>query len=399
MNTTVARIVEILFQDYELTDELLTIKDEVMSNCQERFQDCVNRGLTEDEAISAVIESLKGMEEVLSAYPKRTGAAGQTGGSADGDEDDDEDDASPDRHLTFLPEEAREIEVSLVSEDVTFEPSPDDRIHVALLDSSILRAEAQNGCLRIFRDTAAQRDEGDSGNNSGKKGSAFYIFEDGKGFRLDSDSISSIVKNVGRMMRRSITIISNDAGIVRVQLPVDSEARLDLHTTSGDLTLSQVSVGALRAQTVSGDIDIELAEHVMLPEVKLLSSSGDVDVRLNARLLSVQSVSGDLSVAGRIDRVQAHTTSGDMEISSLTAEVNANTVSGDLTVQPEEAVPMIVSLKSTSGDLNLEAPDGATVTAQLKSISGDVHNRCRDEGLGSLIRVTAQTVSGDIYIR
>ena len=85
MNTTVARIVEILFQDYELTDELLTIKDEVMSNCQERFQDCVNRGLTEDEAISAVIESLKGMEEVLSAYPKRAGAAGQTSSSADDD--------------------------------------------------------------------------------------------------------------------------------------------------------------------------------------------------------------------------------------------------------------------------------------------------------------------------
>lgn len=396
MNTTVARIVEILFQDYELTDELLTIKDEVMSNCQERFQDCVNRGLTEDEAISAVIESLKGMEEVLSAYPRRVGTAGQTGGSAD---DEDDDDASPDRHLTFSPEEAREIEVSLASADVTFEPSPDDRIHVALLDSPILRAEAQNGRLRIFRDTAAQHDGGDSGKNGGRKGSSFYVFEDGKGFRFDADSITNVMKNVGRMMRRSITIISSDAGIVRVQLPVDSGARLDLHTTSGDLTLSQVSVGGLRAQTVSGNMDVELAAHVMLPEVKLLSSSGDVEVRLNARLLSVQSVSGDLTVAGRIDRVQAHTTSGDMEISSLTAEVNANTVSGDLTVQPEEAVPMIVSLKSTSGDLNLEAPDGATVTAQLKSLSGDVHNRCRDEGPGSLIRVSAQTVSGDIYIR
>ena len=71
MNATVARIVEILFQDYEMSGEVQTIRDEVMSNCQERFEDCLARGLTEDEAIAAVLERLKGMDEVLAEYPKK----------------------------------------------------------------------------------------------------------------------------------------------------------------------------------------------------------------------------------------------------------------------------------------------------------------------------------------
>jgi ABC-type proline/glycine betaine transport system permease subunit len=70
MNETVKRIVEILFQDTEMTDEVASIKDEVMNNCQERYADLVARGMTEDEAIGEVVESLKGMEEVIGEFPK-----------------------------------------------------------------------------------------------------------------------------------------------------------------------------------------------------------------------------------------------------------------------------------------------------------------------------------------
>ena len=71
MNDTVARIVEIMFQDVEMNEETAAIRDEVMNNCQERYNDLVSSGVSEDDAIAAVIESLKGMEDVLAPYKRR----------------------------------------------------------------------------------------------------------------------------------------------------------------------------------------------------------------------------------------------------------------------------------------------------------------------------------------
>ena len=54
MNATVQRIVELLFEDLEMSAEVQAIKDEVMNNCQERYEDLLAQGLSEDEAIAAI---------------------------------------------------------------------------------------------------------------------------------------------------------------------------------------------------------------------------------------------------------------------------------------------------------------------------------------------------------
>ena len=306
MNATVARIVEIMFQDTEMNEEVQALKDEVMNNCQERYNDMIARGLSEDEATAAVVDSLKGMEEVISQYPRKKAEEDDFDEDELDDDDDEDEDEDTEVDHTFDPESIRMIRVNLISDDVTVESSFDDRIHVCYDREDLPNLEVR----REGNVLVVERSEG-SGNR--------HIHMDFNGKGMKWDSFSDMFKDIGRMISGS-----------------------GIGFTIGRVTIS-------------------------LPKGHALAFEG-------------------------------HTTSGDMEISSLTAEVNANTVSGDLTVQPEEAVPMLVSLKSTSGDLNLEAPDGATVTAQLKSISGDVHNRCRDEGPGSLIRVTAQTVSGDIFI-
>ena len=65
MNATVQRIVELLFEDLEISAEVQAIKDEVMNNCQERYEDLLAQGLSEDEATGAVVESLKGRVTVI----------------------------------------------------------------------------------------------------------------------------------------------------------------------------------------------------------------------------------------------------------------------------------------------------------------------------------------------
>ena len=72
MNDTVARIVDLMFENTEMTEEVAALRDEVMNNCQERFFDLVESGVSEDDAISAVVESLKGMEDVVNQYQRKS---------------------------------------------------------------------------------------------------------------------------------------------------------------------------------------------------------------------------------------------------------------------------------------------------------------------------------------
>ena len=71
MNATIEKIVSLLFEDLAQTEETIAIREEILQNCQERYQDLRDSGMNEDDAIHAVIESLNGMEEMLSDYPRK----------------------------------------------------------------------------------------------------------------------------------------------------------------------------------------------------------------------------------------------------------------------------------------------------------------------------------------
>lgn len=117
-NETVERIVNLLFQDVEMTDEVQALYDETMSNCQERYQDMTSRGLSDDDAIAAVVESLKGMEDVISQYPKKSESpeAEEAPKSAEVPVDDDGDGEQTD--FTFHPADIGRIEMTMVCDDV-----------------------------------------------------------------------------------------------------------------------------------------------------------------------------------------------------------------------------------------------------------------------------------------
>ena len=163
-NETVERIVNLLFQDVEMTDEVQALYDETMSNCQERYQDMTSRGLSDDDAIAAVVESLKGMEDVISQYPKKAAApekdeASQTDdGWNDTAKEADEDDERTD--FAFHPADIKRIEMTMVCDDVHLEESPDGDVHVRFEDvegakASICRIEG--GVLRVCRDPNAPK--------------------------------------------------------------------------------------------------------------------------------------------------------------------------------------------------------------------------------------------------
>jgi len=71
MNATIRKIVDLLFEDLVESEETNAIREEILQNCQDRYQDLREAGISEDDAIHAVIESLNGMDEMLSEYPRK----------------------------------------------------------------------------------------------------------------------------------------------------------------------------------------------------------------------------------------------------------------------------------------------------------------------------------------
>ncbi|NUR69643.1 MAG: DUF4097 family beta strand repeat protein [Hamadaea sp.] len=97
--------------------------------------------------------------------------------------------------------------------------------------------------------------------------------------------------------------------------------KLDVEATSGDLTFEDISIGTLSAATVSGDVR---AVYTTSPaSLEISAVSGDVNVTLprdgTAYQVHLESTSGDLSTdvattAGATARIDLSTTSGDVRV-------------------------------------------------------------------------------------
>ena len=52
MNDTITKIVALLFEDLEETEETAALHDEILQNCQERYADLTAGGMTADEILA-----------------------------------------------------------------------------------------------------------------------------------------------------------------------------------------------------------------------------------------------------------------------------------------------------------------------------------------------------------
>ena len=129
--------------------------------------------------------------------------------------------------------------------------------------------------------------------------------------------------------------ISSRSGDINLQ---GSVFQAVLQSQSGYLRMETAVLQALRAETQSGDLDLQLRE-----------SPGQI---------ALQSVSGDMSLSGR-----------------LQAETTLNSASGDLEAQIHIAPSAAVSLNTNSGDIHLKLDPESQCRLDITSRSGDVESR------------------------
>lgn len=459
-NETVERIVNLLFQDVEMTDEVQALYDETMSNCQERYQDMTSRGLSDDDAIAAVVESLKGMEDVISQYPKKSESpeAEEAPKSADVPGDDDGDGEQTD--FTFHPADIGRIEMTMVCDDVHLEESPDGDVHVRFEDVEGAKASIchiEDGVLRVCRDPDAPKRNRSSFTVSGsfangrlyvkKPNGEYFFFGDKKsdkqveaeaerhakefeqhakefsdnmskmGFKQEStgdgknpnsiesmiDSFASTASRFGQELGKLFSSIkpnitvSRSIGDVTLCIPRIFDKPISVLTTSGDIEARDIHVTDLNFTSTSGDISIEL--FAPLNHGAFTTTSGDIDIEADANDVQISTVSGDVEIHGDYDHLKFASTSGDVELEAKVRQCDFSSVSGDLDLRFTGALSLING-STTSGNIDVELPDDTgTNNIDVHSRSGDISMRRSGRRGSRTVTGSIRSVSGDIEIR
>jgi DUF4097 and DUF4098 domain-containing protein YvlB len=160
----------------------------------------------------------------------------------------------------------------------------------------------------------------------------------------------------------------------RVSIDLPPGCRLDVTTSSGDVTLAgeQELEGVVRLDTRSGDIAVSGGTR----ELDLDTASGDVEIRdVELATLRVDTASGDVRVRSRVGRAEVEAASGDVRLEALAGPLTAETASGDLFARwhtrPSEGAARI---RTSSGDVQLRFPAATVLHGEVRTTSGRIRS-------------------------
>ena len=369
MNQTVKRIVDILFQDVVENEETSALHEELMNNCQEHYQDLISRGLSEDEAVGEVVESLKGMKDVIAQYPKKAGAPAGA--------------AAADEGRTWVFSGLDSLKVDTSDQDIFVGPSADGDIHVYCDDPEGLKTDVSGSRLHI-----------EGVKKIAKAASSAFEMKEG-----EEISLTGLLNMVGKAIR-NVTSSFTSGPAIRVEVPDGQMKEIELESRSGDIECSCAMARKMTVRTTSGDVSLEPVTEKTAESLRVSSMSGEADVHGSALDAEISSMSGDVNVDGVFEILKIQNTSGDAGFTGTVLELTGHTVSGDLNVTVENTSLKKIHAESISGDVDVNLPAGLTgVHAECSTVSGDCLSRVSDAGSAAAVQIRAKSVSGDVTVQ
>ena len=382
MNATIDKIIHLLFEDIEETEETRAIHDEILTNCQERYADLVQNGMSEDDAIHAVVESLNGMEDMLKDFPRKPAEVPKA--------------EAQDWTLDPALSPIREIHcLDMGRADIAIEPSSDGLIHVLCEDDSImLLTSIDTGVLSIALTNQEEK----------SKVQAEISF--------DLTDLRGMFEKLARCL-----VNMTSSCRIRICIPHGLGASVRVHTGSGDAEISSVALESLTVATASGDImlkDLTVSTFMQLDTAsgdicgedlcagKLETNTASGDVMMHDVCISgdvdLNSASGDMEWMGSCNELQTGTSSGDLRLSGEFKVLDFNTSSGDAKVMAAGNMLKGLNGNTSSGDLQVQLPPNLPVSIVCRSRSGDIAIKCVSIPQSS-VTVEISSVSGDISVR
>ena len=401
MNASIQGIIDHMFKDTVDNAETRALHEELLNNCLEHYDDLISRGMSDTEAIDAVVESLKGMKEVIDEYPKKGAAAQQNGSKAAGQEEKKEapQGSVPEIHAdepvreappvekpseyTYDPAVIRKLRTELKNCDLKVGLSQDGRIHVRCEDMEQIVCEVDGSTLSVKILDKAKK----------------TIEEESRMLNGQEFTMKSLLNFIGKAIGSVASNISVGWDVY-IDLPQAALSEMDLNAKSGDIEVKAVMPEKLSAHNMSGDISVNAINGAPAGRVTISAMSGEIAFNGNADSILLSSMSGDVEARGIYRTAELKSTSGDAELDGEAEEIRVNSVSGDVTVDLRSAAARSIQARSTSGDVDIDLPAGTdSVHTQMSSVSGSVHCSVPDGGAGARLQIVANSVSGDVTVK
>jgi DUF4097 and DUF4098 domain-containing protein YvlB len=174
-------------------------------------------------------------------------------------------------------------------------------------------------------------------------------------------------------------------------------ADVKLSTSSADVEAGG-RYGAVEVSTASGDVRFGDVEG----EARINSASGDLRVGRVGGDATVNSASGDVDVERLEGRGKIRSASGDVSVDVATSSLTIQTASGDVDVGSIASGQ--VTLQSASGEIDVGVAKGASLWIDAKSMSGETTSELELEdappGEGAAdVDLRAASMSGDITVK
>lgn len=394
MNASIQAIIDHMFRDTADNAETRALHEELLNNCMEHYDDLIGRGMSEIEAIDAVVDSLKGMKEVIDEYPKKAEKQNERneinreqeetpGMKAEEQPDMGNPPAQKPSEYVFRAEEIRKLRTDLKGCDLKIGQSGDGRIHVRCEDMDQIACDRDGSTLniKIIDQTRKSMEEASRS--------------------LGSQDFS--VKGLLNFIGKAIGSVTANIGVcwdVYVDLPEMVLSEMDLNAKSGDIEIRARMPERLNAHSMSGDIHVEAAGSESAARVSISTMSGDASFDGNADTLLVSSMSGEAEASGIFCTAELKSTSGDVELEGEADQIRTNSVSGDITIDLKNTTVRSIQAYTTSGDVDINLARGTdSVHAVMSTVSGTTQCEFPDSGTGAGLQIQAKSVSGDVTIQ
>lgn len=363
--------VDYIFDQYVSTQELRELRDEILLDAEDRYQDCLSRGFAEADARKEVIDSLGDLKEMLdqigAVRKKKDARMEPLRAVLDAGNDiaffvssffDDDSEETGDVY-----ENIHAVRISCRSADVEILEGKDEKAEVFI-----------SGCTECL-----------------------HVRAEDDVLVIDETETKKLISRDPRVKIRvpeNLRLFSakNAAGDMDIEGLHAQEAEITL--VSGDLSMKRCSADRISAETVSGDIELQ---DCTFHDAAVTSKSGDAAIASESCAdCRVRTVSGDIEI--RIDapdHLEAETKSGDVHASMHdTRECMIRSAAGDISMIADAFEKL--SAFSMSGDIRCRTGKDP-VEVQLKSRVGSVH--CAIPSAVSDRKLTIETVTGDITVR
>jgi len=148
----------------------------------------------------------------------------------------------------------------------------------------------------------------------------------------------------------------------KLTLKVPYSMDIDIRNSSGDIYIEEIVADKMKLVTTSGDMELKNIE----TQLTSSATSGDLGIDYFKGAISAVSTSGDQKFSHIRASVSTRATSGDFLFSNVFGDLSTRTTSGDLQF---ENIDGRISNVSTSGNLTI---DKAKTILNLTTTSGDI---------------------------